>query len=73
MGESWPLTVDAGCLYCDRARAVIFVHEGTSYAVNGAANQEYTRIDPIWAEDPSEYVPRRSIGPLIQRGVQLCE
>src|SRR5690606_10618166 len=35
MGDEWPLTVESGCLYCDQVSAVIFVHDGRTYGING--------------------------------------
>ncbi len=52
-GEAWPLTVDSGVLECRGNKEVVFIHEGTTYAVNGNASSKYTDIEPIWRDDPS--------------------
>lgn len=73
-GDDWPLTVDEGVLACVPAFAVVFTAGGETYAVNGqAATQGYADIDPIWADDPDGLAPKKNIGPLIDRGLELCE
>lgn len=71
MGGEWPLTVDGGCLYCDRVGAVVFVHAGRTYGINGIAHR-YGDVEPIWEEHPQIEGARLNIGPLIQRGRRLC-
>lgn len=74
-GDEWPLTVDSGTLRCEPPSAVVFeTDDGREYAVNGmAATNGYDEIEPIWAEDPSGNAPRMNIGPLIDRGLELCD
>lgn len=74
-GDAWPLTVESGILSCQPPSAVVFVaSDGTAYAVNGTAESAgYAEIEPIWADDPDPYIPKISIGPLIQNGLALCE
>lgn len=71
-GSDWPLTVDSGTLACGGAGEVTFTANGTTYAVNGLAKAAtvFPDIDPIWAK--GEGAPRKDIGPLIQRGLELC-
>ena len=66
------LTVDGGTLACEGAGAVTFTVGGTTYAVNGMAsgNGQWPDIDPIWAKGSD--TPKKDIGPLIDRGLQLC-
>jgi len=81
-GEKWPFTVASGRLEC-KGQAVIFHTGGKSYAVNGVAKQKaYTAIDPIWKEDPRmkkmfgdqvDFIPKVSIGPIIDAGLLLCK
>lgn len=74
-GADWPLTVDEGVLTCEGAGAVYFTGEGTRYAVNGLARtqKDAPDIDPIWADDPSVEGLKKDIGPLIDRGLELCD
>jgi len=73
-GDEWPLTVTSGTLRCEAPSVVVFSAGGVEYGVNGmATTQGYPEIDPIWADDPSEYIPKKNIGPLIQRGLELCD
>lgn len=72
-GADWPLTVASGILACEGAGAVTFTANGTTYAVNGMASSldAGVDIDPIWAE--ARDAPKKNIGPLIDRGLELCE
>jgi hypothetical protein len=73
MGKKWPLKVDSGELACDGSNgfgAVTFTApDGTVYAVNGSASAR--DIGPIWANHPS--IGKKNIGPLIERGLALCD
>lgn len=77
LGDEWPLTVEAGELRCDGSGgvgAVTFTAAGKTYAVNGIAKQRGIQaIDPIWAPNPSIPGTKKSIGPLIDRGLELCK
>lgn len=73
-GNEWPFSVDEGVLRCEGAGAVVFEAEGTDYAVNGTASgQGYAEIEPIWLEDPAAAGLKINIGPIIERGLALCE
>lgn len=75
LGAKWPLTVDEGYLWCRGGGEVYFTTtDGTNYAVNGLARtfSQYPQINPIWAEDPAVHGFKKDIGPLIDRGLQLC-
>ncbi len=75
-GEAWPLTVPRGYLRCEHPTAVSFERmDGTIYRVNGLATQ-YPSIEPIWAKDPAAEPGidlRKSVGPLIEMGLELCK
>jgi len=86
MGEDWPLTVDEGTLRCDGPGWVTFEASDSTYAVNGAAKGHseanglgWADADEIWAEDsalagvPGMAGTKKNIGPLIDRGLKLCE
>jgi hypothetical protein len=48
--------------------------DGEIYWVNGhASTRGYKKIDPIWRNSPEPYIPKVSIGPLINRGLELCD
>jgi hypothetical protein len=81
-GDPWPLTVEAGDLSCEPPGAVFFTVGGVRYSVNGLAKARRFNardIEPIWARD-EELIRttkgtadfRKSIGPLIERGRELC-
>ena len=74
LGAAWPLTVDSGSLRCEPPGAVIFTANGTDYAVNGAATSKgYADIGPIWADNPDPAIPKMDIGPLLDRGLAMCD
>ncbi len=74
-GVSWPLTVSGGYISCVRGHAIVFRQGGVGYAVNGSARAlGYASLTPIWKDSPTpEYGPKMSIGPLIDRGLALCD
>lgn len=69
-GDAWPLTVDSGTLSCD-IRAVILEVDGVEYGVNGkAVTRGYRELRPLLLEDQGVL---RDQGPLIDRGLELCD
>lgn len=84
-GDKWPFTVDHGVLRCEFPGRVVFRANDTDYAVNGSAQSRYPKIDPIWrvntkmqeafkaAGAESDIVLRINIGPIVQRGLELCD
>jgi hypothetical protein len=73
-GKDWPLTVEAGVVRCEGAGAVTFTTGGTTYAVNGLARGmgTYPDVHAIWADDPDFEGLKKYIGPIIDRGLALC-
>lgn len=72
---TWPLTVDAGDLWCNNGALTITVNNvGDSYSLNGtaAATGFNKPLDPIWADDPSSPGLKMSIAPLIADAQKLC-
>ena len=73
-GDSWPLTVDSGVVECLAGSAVVFKHDGITYQLNGqASNMGYTKIDPIWKDNPALAGTKINIAPLIKLGLGLCK
>lgn len=78
-GEAWPFTIEKGYLDCKRGSAVVFRADGITYALNGPALQRYESINTIVRDDPRVAEDRRleglkvSVGPIIKRGLGLCE
>jgi hypothetical protein len=50
---------------------VTFNVEGALYGVNGFGSEKYADIQPIWRPAPGGL--RVDIGPMIDRGLKLCE
>jgi hypothetical protein len=75
LGDEWALRVDSGILRCEsnegRTSATILV-DNTVYAVNSQAKYPGHPIEPIWADAPGGR-NKKSIYPLIQRGLDLCD
>ena len=74
-GDRWPLTVDSGTLHNDEG-AVLFESDTDRkiYALNGTAKTRNLGMDisPIWANaDKGAAGPKKSLGPLIDRGLTL--
>lgn len=75
-GDAWPLTVEEGTLMCLNGVSVVFeAPSGVRYAVNGTAMSltDYPDIDQIWAADETGIAPKKNIGPLLDRGLELCQ
>jgi hypothetical protein len=83
LGEAWPLTVDEGILSCSgssRFGEVVLIVQGKKYAVNGVAmgqkingKNAYADISEIQAKDPRIPGIKKSVSPLIDRGLKLCQ
>lgn len=73
-GDDWPLTVQSGVLRCGRSMAVTFTHGGWEYAINGVARSRegFRPIQEIWQDNPEIPGTKKSIAPLIERGLELC-
>ena len=70
----WPFTVRRGILGCQQPPipgAVTFNVDGAVYGVNGFGSEKYADIKPIWRPAPGGL--RVDIGPMIDRGLKLCE
>lgn len=81
-GDRWPFTVDQGVLRCEPPSQVVFSSGGVDYAVNGMARGDmrargWQEIDGIWAPNTDPEVAgmdlKISVGPLIERGLELCD
>jgi len=82
-GDAWPLTVDEGILSCtgsSRMGEVVLIVNGKKYAVNGVAMSQkvngqkaYADVIEIQANDPKIPGVKKSVGPLIDRGLKLCQ
>lgn len=74
LGKDWPLTVEEGIVRCEGASEVYFTAEGRTYAVNGMAMtvSDLPEIDAIWADNPDIKGLKINIGPIIDRGLELC-
>jgi hypothetical protein len=88
-GTDWPFLVDEGILECRSWKKVVFTtFNGKTYAVNGSAmgTKEYIDIHEIWKKDYEsenakyflkinrpDMVGYINIGPIINRGLELCQ
>lgn len=75
LGKDWPLTVDSVVVRCDGQSVIVRAPDGTDYAVNGTAQTQHPdlpKIDPIWAPDPDMQGLKIDIGPIIDKGLDLC-
>lgn len=71
--DDWPLTVDTGYVGCTGKDSAIFRYDNKTYALNGIASQNgYQEIDPIWAENPTPFVPKKDLSPLIKKALEEC-
>lgn len=78
-GSAWPLTADRAIVRCYRsggAEEVTVTINGTEYAVNSAARttgkwKDFT-TSGYWKADPSGLDQKVDIGPLIEKGLEIC-
>lgn len=69
----WPLTVPGGLLQCSNMAVTFRAPNGTTYAVNGTARTKYPGLEPIWKPHPEVSGARMDIGPLLNKGLTLCD
>lgn len=77
----WPLTVSEATLMCARQgvdggeQSVTLAANRRMYAVNGAAQStgQYEDVDVIWADDATYPGLKVDIGPLLAKGLSLCD
>ena len=75
----WPFTVDKGVIGCERGKAVKFVVDRKTYAVNGTATA-YSKeagfgwrdAREIWLDDPKNPGGKIPISDMITAGLALC-
>ena len=88
MGEEWPLTIERGYLHCncvDRSfpffqcvEGALTIHdpEGkVTYSVNDVHDRQFVGaadIESIRRTDPENPAVKLDLGPLIERGLDLC-
>lgn len=76
MGDQWPLTVDAGTLHCYNGAQITITVGAQEYAINGPAQTNrgdgVKLIDEIRADQPGDLGLKKDMGPLIERGQNLC-
>lgn len=82
-GDKWPFTVSKGTLECVPPGIITFHTKRNTYAVNGlASSRGYAEIDKIWRDDPkkkispdqpSSLMTKVDLGPIIERGLELCK
>ena len=75
----WPLTIDGGVLTCTTGAVFITDQDGEMWPLNGKARSHHARfgakpgLEPIWRVNQKLAPMRIDIGPLIKRGLALCD
>lgn len=83
-GDKWPFTANQGILKCEGYKIILIEINGIGYALNGNARSfankyNLREIDEIWLDDPQwKDEPlmagiKVNVGPLIDRGLELCK
>ncbi|MDD2811013.1 DUF2511 domain-containing protein [Rhodoferax sp.] len=77
MKEAWPFTVERGTLKCTGG-FVTFEVGNKTYAVNGSAKTKglsigWVDVAAIWRDNPEIPGTKISIGPVISKGLVLCQ
>lgn len=72
-GDDWPFTVEEVEVSCLPGRLVVMDAGGTRYALNGTAQRDYPRFDPVWVTETTATGLRKSVQPFLDEGLELCE
>lgn len=72
-GDEWPFTVDEVEVSCLPGRMVVIDAGGTRYGLNGTSQRDYPRFDPVWVTETDAMGLRKSVGPFLDEGLELCE
>ena len=81
MGEAWPFAgISSASVECRKGMyAVIIADNGTTYALDAAANraartgeEDFIKIDAVLRKTTSKSTATKSIAPLLERATQLC-
>lgn len=72
-GDEYPFTIPGACLRCGE-RQTVYIDDGRhTYGVNGIGVARYGDQTAIWARDPNAPDQGVGIGPMIGRGLRLCD
>ena len=75
----WPLTIAGGVLTCTTGAVFITDQDGEMWPLNGKARSYHARfgakpeLEPIWRVNRKLAPMRIDMGPLIKRGLALCD
>lgn len=82
LGDDWPFTCEDGVIGCADSDCVVFTTNGVTYAVNGTAREpgklaahgwKDLNTSGLWADDPAYKGKKKSIGSIIDRGLDICK
>jgi hypothetical protein len=72
MGERWPFKVSSGLLRCERGSEVTFQADGTSYTLTrGVVNGAHADVGSLLLDASGG--AEKDLGPLVERGLRLCD
>lgn len=73
-GEDWPFSVAEGRVDCRPSGALVFVADGTSYALTGhAKTRGYTPVDGIWIDSSAIPGTKVSLTSITNAAKALCD
>lgn len=72
-GDAWPFTTSNGILKCEN-KAITFRTNTRTYGINGTAQgRGFPGPEAVWKVDPSVPGKRMDIGPILDKGLSLCQ
>ena len=72
-GDDWPFTVAAGRVDCLPSGSLVFVADGTPYALTGLARAKgYRAVDPIWRDNPRIQGTKVPLQPITAAAEATC-
>jgi hypothetical protein len=80
MGDAWPFAgISSASVECRKGMAVIIADNGTTYALDAAANraartgdEDFIKIDAVLRTTSDRSKTKMSLAPLLDRAAQLC-
>jgi hypothetical protein len=79
-GDGWPFTFEEAYVACHAGNAVTVMdaESGRMYPVNGAAKGKASALglddlEPVWLDNAQIPGTKVSVGPVIEKGLTLCQ
>lgn len=79
-GSPWPFTFEEAYVACHAGQAVTVMdaNSGRMYPLNGTARHKASQLgleplEPVWRDNPDLPGTKVDVGPVIEKGLSLCQ